>query len=163
MCTAFYNFKLTFPLIISSDLQKQNTLWSQYSCFIMKDTEAQRELTKLKTFNLKSRILSPNYTFSLLITALQFSASHTQGWQPDWAQYRLATWQHCFPAPGSFALFHSSLTLLPFLRDWDINKPMAQHPMHVHKGVSLNWLEALKVSGLTHMVALDLSNMHFSG
>lgn len=122
MCTAFYNFQVTFQLIIHQIFKNK----SQYSYCILEDTEAQRELNNLKSSNLKSRLLSLNYLFTTHYFFAILSKQYTG----------LGTWlgsvQTCyltalFLCPWQLCLFHSSLTLLPFLRDWDINKFMAQH------------------------------------
>lgn len=140
MCTAFYNFQLTFQLIISSDLQKQKSVFILY---IGRHRGSERtESLEVIQFEIKASVsklylLTTHYCFAIL------SKQYT----------RLGTWlgsvQTCyltalFLCLWQLCLFHSSLTLLPFLIDWDINKLMAQHP-DADNDVSLNWLAALKV------------------
>lgn len=67
--------KITWDFIVSID----NLTWSPKTkppCEVsihLEDTEAQREVTNLQSSNLKSRLLSPNHIFLLLITALHSS------------------------------------------------------------------------------------------
>lgn len=140
---------------------KTKQLWSQRSHCIFEDIEAQREVTNLKSSNLKSRLLSLNYIFSLLITASYSSqqaihrVGNLTGLSMDLLPDSIATWPQaalsCFnqPSPCSFS---SQIEIQ--------TSPWHNISLHTRKSVSLNWPAALKVSGLTFKVVLDLWNAH---
>lgn len=151
-------FPITFSLI-SSDFQKQNN--PVKSVFLLYLKTLKLRVTNLKSSNLKSRLLSPNYIFSLLITALHSSqqvihrAGNLTGLSTDLPSDGIITldsWQFCLvnqasrPAPSPDSMRY---------RQAQSSTP---HWMSIRCVTQV--MAALRVSGLTLKAALGLSNAH---